>query len=352
MYIVIALLLFGFLIFIHEFGHFITAKLLGVRVNEFSINMGPVLLQRQWGETVYSLRLIPIGGFCAMEGEDEESEDPRAFTAKSWWRRCIILVAGSFMNFLTGFLIVVVLLATGGSTMIDATIAELEPESTLAAGGLQVGDTFYSIDGERVYVYSDWSMLVERGDDTTYDVVVIRNGEKIRFPELVMEQAYFETNGEQTLRYGVTFTTVEKTAGRTLKEAWYSVVDFARMVKLGLLDLISGNAGLSDMSGPVGIVSIINETGTASSSFLSGLRNILYLGAFIAVNLSYMNMLPIPALDGGRVFFLLITTVVEKISRRRIDPKYEGYIHAAGMVLLLAFMAIVTFQDIARLIVS
>jgi regulator of sigma E protease len=352
LYILIALLLFGFLIFIHEFGHFFTAKLLGVKVNEFSINMGPVLFQRQKGETLYSLRLIPIGGFCAMEGEDENTGDPRAFTAKSWWRRAIILVAGAFMNFLTGLVIVGILLATGGNAVVDATITALEPGSTLAAGGLQVGDRFYSIDGERVYVQSDWSMLVERGDDTVYDVVVIRDGQKVRYPALTMEKALFDTDGEQTLRYGVTFDVVEKTPGRVLRETWYSAIDFARMVKLGLLDLLSGQAGVDDMSGPVGIVSVIQETGAASSNFVSGLRNILYLGAFLAVNLAYMNLLPIPALDGGRVFFLLVTTIVEKVIRRRIDPKYEGYIHAAGMVLLLAFMAFVTFHDIVKLIGS
>lgn len=352
MYIVIALLLFGFLIFIHEFGHFFTAKLLGVKVNEFSINMGPALLQRQWGETTYSLRLIPIGGYCAMEGEDEDTGDPRAFTAKSWWRRTIILCAGAFMNYLTGFVILLVLLATSSGSMIDAQIAELEPGSTLAAGGLQEGDIFYSIDGERVYVYSDWSMLVSRGDDTTYDVVVIRDGEKLEFPNLVMEQDYFETNGEQQLRYGVTFTVVEKTPLRVLKEAWYSAIDFARMVKLGLLDLFSGDAGLDDMTGAVGIVATINETGESADTVSQGIRNVLYLGAFLAVNLAYMNMLPIPALDGGRVFFLLVTTLVEAVSRRKVNPKYEGYIHAAGMVVLLAFMALITFKDIVNLFVS
>lgn len=349
MYIILALLLFGFLIFIHEFGHFITAKLLGVQVNEFSINMGPALFQRQHGETLYSIRLIPIGGYCAMEGEDAESDNPRAFTSKAWWRRAIILVAGAFMNFLTGLVLVGILLATGSGTILEATIAELEDGSSLAAGGLQVGDTFYSIDGERVYVGSDWSMLVERGDDTTYDVVVIRDGEKVRFPELVMETAYFDTDGEQQLRYGVTLTLVEKTPLRVLRETWYSAIDFARMVKLGLLDLLTGDAGLDDLSGPVGIVSVISETGTSSSSVIAGIRNVLYLGAFLAVNLAYMNLLPIPALDGGRVFFLVVTAVVEKITRKKIDPKYEGYIHAAGMVVLLAFMAFVTFHDIMNL---
>ena len=352
MYIVIALLLFGFLIFIHEFGHFFTAKLLGVKVNEFSVNMGPVLLQKQWGETTYSLRLIPIGGFCAMEGEDEETGDPRAFTAKSWWRRAIILCAGAFMNYLTGLILVAVLLFTSGGSIIDAQIAELEPGSTLAAGGLQEGDIFYSIDGERIYVYSDWSMLVSRSEDTSFDVVIIRDGEKITFNDLVMEKDWFDTDGEQTLRYGVTFTIVEKTPGRILKEAWYSAVDFARMVKLGLLDLISGDAGLEDMSGVVGIVEVINDTGEASETVSDGIRNVLYLGAFLAVNLAVMNMLPIPALDGGRVFFLLITTVVETITHRKVNPKYEGYIHAAGMVLLIALMIVITFKDIVNLFVS
>lgn len=352
MYIIIALLLFGFLIFIHEFGHFFTAKLLGVKVNEFSLNMGPALFQKQWGETTYSLRLIPIGGYCAMEGEDTETGDPRAFTAKSWWRRAIILCAGAFMNYLAGLVIIIILLFTSSSSMIDAQIAELEPGSSLAAGGLQEGDIFYSIDGERIYVYSDWSMLVSRSEDTVFDVVVIRDGEKISFSELEMVKDWFDTDGEQTLRYGVTFTVVERTPLRVMKEAWYSAIDFARMVKLGLLDLLSGDAGLSDVSGVVGIVEVINDTGEASETVAEGIRSVMYLGAFLAVNLAYMNMLPIPALDGGRVFFLLVTTAVEKITRRKIDPRYEGYIHAAGMVVLLAFMAIITLKDIINLFVS
>ena len=352
MYIIIALLLFGFLIFIHEFGHFFTAKLLDVKVNEFSLNMGPALFQKQWGETTYSLRLIPIGGYCAMEGEDTETGDPRAFTAKSWWRRAIILCAGAFMNYLAGLVIIIILLFTSSSSMIDAQIAELEPGSSLAAGGLQEGDIFYSIDGERIYVYSDWSMLVSRSEDTVFDVVVIRDGEKISFSELEMVKDWFDTDGEQTLRYGVTFTVVERTPLRVMKEAWYSAIDFARMVKLGLLDLLSGDAGLSDVSGVVGIVEVINDTGEASETVAEGIRSVMYLGAFLAVNLAYMNMLPIPALDGGRVFFLLVTTAVEKITRRKIDPRYEGYIHAAGMVVLLAFMAIITLKDIINLFVS
>ena len=347
MYIVLAILIFSFLILIHEFGHFITAKLLGVQVNEFSIFMGPKILQKQGKETVYTLRCLPIGGYCAMEGEDEDTGNPRAFAAKPWWRRLIILAAGSFMNYLAGFLVLVILSALSAGFYVP-TITGFDTGCPLE-GTLRTGDEIYSIDGSRVLIYSDVATLLSRGADTTYDLVVIRNGEKVALDDVVMEKREYEVNGQTVRRYGLLFGAEEATAGRVLKNAWNTSLDFVRMVVWGLKDLVTGAVGLRDMSGPVGIVQVISETGKSSATTAAGVENVLYLGAFIAINLAFMNLLPLPALDGGRVFCLLVTTVIEKATKKKIDPKYEGYIHAAGMVLLLGLMAVITLSDVVKL---
>ena len=184
-----------------------------------------------------------------------------------------------------------------------------------------------------------------------YDFGVIRDGEKVKLNDFTFQKVDYEIDGETVQRYGVTFSVVEKTAGGVLQQAWLTAVDFTRMIRLGFMDLLSGAVSVKEMSGPVGIVTAISDTGKQSATTGEAMGNIAYLGAFIAVNLAVMNMLPIPALDGGRVFFLLVTTVIEKLTRRRINPKYEGYVHAAGMVLLLALMAFVTFEDILKLFV-
>ena len=350
MYILIAILMFGFLIFIHELGHFVSAKLLDVQVNEFAICMGPVLWQKKKGETTYSLRAIPIGGFCAMEGEDEESDNPRAFPQKSWWRRLIILAAGSFMNYLAGFL-AIVLLYTGASSYSAPIITDFFEGCPLeASDGLQVGDELYKIDGRRVYLYSDVGTLLSRNKTGVYDVVVKRNGELVELPDFSMKPQLYDVDGVQQYKYGLYFGYEEKTVGTVLKNTWYTALDFARLAWMSLGDLVSGLVSVNDMSGPVGVVSAIAQTGESAATTADGILNVLYLGAFIAVNLAVMNMLPLPALDGGRAFLLLVNTVFTAITKKKIPSKYEGYIHAAGMILLLAFMAFITFKDIWKLV--
>ena len=351
MYIIVAILIFGVLIFVHELGHFLTAKLSGVKVNEFALCMGPAIFKKTVGETTYSLRCIPIGGYCAMEGEDEDSADPRAFTVQAWWKRLIILAAGAAMNFLAGLLILVILFSTAAG-FYSPEIAKFQEGCPYeSAEGFQVGDRIHSIDGERVYIYSDLSMLWDRNKTGVYDFVVIRDGEKVELNDFTFKRIDYVIDGETVQLFGLTFSVVPKTFGGVLREAWLSAVDFARLVRLGLSDLISGAVGIDDMSGPVGIVSVISQTGNAAETAGQAAGDIAYLAAFIAVNLAVMNLLPIPALDGGRIFFLLVTTLIEKITRKRIDPKYEGYIHGAGMVILLAFMAFVVYKDIVKLIV-
>jgi len=346
-YILLGLLIFGVLIAVHEFGHFAAAKLCGVKVLEFSIGMGPAIFKREKGETLYSLRLIPMGGYCAMEGEDEESDDPRAFTRQSAWKRAIILVAGSFMNFLLGFVIVLGLYmpAVAFNAPVIADFMEGCPyEST---EGFQANDRILSIDGKRVRQYSDVGELLSAGDGV-YDIVLRRDGEKLELHDF--ELVPLEYEGQERKMFGFYFGRDEGTLSNKIKYSWYTTLDFCSMVWEGLRDLVGGEVAMQDMAGAVGIVDMMAETGQQSESLGDAIGNILFLGALIAVNLAIMNMLPIPALDGGRVFFLLVTWLIEKLIRRRIDPKYEGYIHGAGMVLLLGLMALIMFNDIVRIV--
>lgn len=350
MYILIAILIFGVLIFVHELGHFLTAKALDVQVNEFSVCMGPAIVKKQRGETLYALRCIPIGGYCAMEGEDEESDNPRAFTAKAWWRRLIILAAGSAMNFLTGLLVLAILYSSvaGFSTAkIDSFFDGCPYE---AEDALQVGDELYKIDGRRVYIYSDVSMLLGRNKTGVFDLTVKRDGKLVTLKNFEMVPVAYEVDGETQYKYGFYFASEGKGLGAVVKNTWYTALDFTRLVWMGLEDLISGMVSVDEMSGPVGIVSVIAETGNNSATVRDGLANVAYLGAFIAINLAVMNLLPLPALDGGKIFFLVVNTVALALFKRQIPPKYENYIHAAGFALLMALMLFVTFHDVMKLL--
>lgn len=349
MYIIIAIIIFGILIAIHEFGHFTAAKLCGVKVKEFAIGMGPALFKKQKGETVYALRILPIGGFCAMAGEDEESDDPRAFTNQGFWKKFVILCAGSFMNLVLGIVLILIMYA-GAQAFVTPTIDHFMDgcpyEGTEA---MQAGDTFYSIDGQRIYLVSDVSSFLMRGDGV-YDIVMLRDGEKVELKDFALTTKTYAEYANEGPKYGFVFGYTEATFGTKLEYTWNTTLEFSRLVWLGLGDLINGKVGLKDMSGPVGIVDMMNEVGQQAESAKAAADNLLYISAFIAVNLAIMNMLPIPALDGGRVFLVIVTVIIEAVSRKKLDPKYEGYIHLGGMVLLLGLMALVMYNDIAKLI--
>jgi regulator of sigma E protease len=352
-YIVIAIVIFGSLIAIHEFGHFLAAKRLGVKVNEFAIGMGPKILSKQGKETLYAWRLLPIGGACVMEGEDTEAESSRSFTAQPRWKRVIILAAGAFFNFVAGFIVILVISMTTGQ-FAGTTVVELQPGFPGAgADGISVGDTIVSINGEHLYYYQDFSTFMEmpNATDGVVDLVLRRDGEKITLKDFPLARREYTVDGETVYKFGITFNLLEANIGQKLKYSGYLATNFVRLVRVGLVQLVSGAAGIKDMSGPVGIVSVISDVGnTPGASASDKAYSIAFLAAFIAVNLAVMNLLPIPALDGGRIFALIVTFVIEKIIRRRVDPKYEGYVHAAGLVLLLGLMAVIMVSDVLKLI--
>ena len=344
MTILFAILLFSLLIFVHELGHFIAAKLSGVQVNEFSMFMGPAIAKWKRGETQYSIRCIPIGGFCAMEGEDTDTDNPKSFQKARWWKRLIILVAGSAMNFIAGFLLLASTFAPAEAITVPVVASAEEGCTVVCDDGLHVGDRILQVDGEKIYLSSDFSMILALNPGDTHDILVEREDEKVLLKDLVMEKHLFP--GEEQERFGFSFGVEEFSFAGKLKYTWNQTVNVVRTVRLSLQMLITGQAGIQDMTGPVGIVQIMSETAEASETSVDALLNMLYFGGFIAINLAVMNLLPIPALDGGRVLGLLLTTAIETIIGRKIDPKFEGYIHGAGMILLLVLMALVMFKDI------
>ena len=353
MSVIFAIFLFSVLIFVHELGHFTAAKLSGVQVNEFSMFMGPAIWKKQVGETLYAIRCIPIGGYCAMEGEDGGSDNPRSFDKAAWWKRLIILAAGAAMNFLIGvvLMVIVVLMVSvclpGRQTAVPV-IASFEDYATVnGENGLQAGDRIVEVDGEKLYSYSDFSMILSLNPGDVHDITVRRNGEKVVLKDFLLEKHEVKLeNGSTVLRYGINFTLSTPNFWEKLGMAWNQSLDTVRMVRLSLQMLLGGKVGIKDMSGPVGIVSEMSKVAAASDSKVTALLNMLYFGGFIAINLAVMNLLPIPALDGGRIVCLLITVVVEAITKKKINPKYEGYLHGAGMILLLALMAIIMFKDV------
>lgn len=353
MSVIFAIFLFSVLIFVHELGHFTAAKLSGVQVNEFSMFMGPAIWKKQAGETLYAIRCIPIGGYCAMEGEDGGSDNPRSFDKAAWWKRLIILAAGAAMNFLIGvvLMVIVVLMVSvclpGKQTAVPV-IASFEDYATVnGENGLQAGDRIVEVDGEKLYSYSDFSKILSLNPGDVHDITVRRNGEKVVLKDFLLEKHEVTLeNGSTGLRYGINFTLSTPNFWEKLGMAWNQSLDTVRMVRLSLQMLLGGKVGIKDMSGPVGIVSEMSKVAAASDSKVTALLNMLYFGGFIAINLAVMNLLPIPALDGGRIVCLLITVVVEAITKKKINPKYEGYLHGAGMILLLALMAIIMFKDV------
>lgn len=351
LYIILAVILFGLLIAVHEFGHFLTAKLLGVKVNEFSIGMGPLLLQRTKGETQYSLRLLPIGGFCAMEGEDQATEDPRSFECQRAWKKFIILAAGSFMNFLAGLLIILVLFSQAQAFSAPVITGFMEGAEHLQESGLREGDRFYRIDGHRIYFMSDVSLFLGRVDDVM-DLEIVRDGEHILLEDFDFTARVPVTDEQGAVTYmrGFTYGAAEAaTPWLILKNTWYQALDCMRTVWISLGDLITGRAGVRELSGVIGIVDAVGDAGASAASTAEGLYSVFSFMSLIAINLAVMNLLPIPALDGGRIFFLIVGGLFRLIFRKKLDPKYESWVNVGGFVLLMGLMVLVAISDILKI---
>ncbi len=342
--VLVAILFFGFIIMVHEAGHFSFAKLFGVRVNEFSMGMGPKIISRQKGETAYSWRLFPIGGYVSMEGEDAESEDERAFNKKPCWQRIIIVAAGAVVNIIIGLIIICIILAVNSDDLSGTTFVNYfapdgqvqQTEKITEYEGLKSGDKIKKIDGKNVFYYEDIYYLASRDfdGDGKLTATVERKGEKV-----VVENVSTDIVNKMII------VGVETTPLTIIKDTFKESVCICRMVYLSLFDMITGKYSVKDISGPIGVVDVVSQTAEASSEAhdYTGLFKIL---ALITINIGIMNLLPIPALDGGRLFFLLI----ELIRRKPINQKYEAMIHGIGLAVLLLFMAAVSFKDIWVLI--
>lgn len=341
--IILAILGFGIIIFVHEFGHFIAARSFGVTVNEFAIGMGPKIFSwKKEGGTAFSLRLFPIGGFVSMAGEDEESDDPNSFEKKSKFARFVILFAGAFMNLLLGFIIMLVCVISSDklySNKIESfLVATPDGQIVEQYQGLMVGDEIKSVDGHKVNVRYDYIFTSMRLDGKPVTLTVKRDGKTEKIENFV-----FPTDVSE----GVTFANPsffipqpkEKNLFNCITETFGQTTASVKMVLYSLFDLLAGKYSVDAVSGPVGVVSEIGE----SSKY--GLSSVLFLLGLIAINIGVFNLLPFPALDGGRIFFVLI----EALIRRPISKKLETAINFAGLAFLLSVMLIVTAKDIITL---
>ncbi len=344
--VILAVLLFGFIIFIHEFGHFITAKLSKIRVNEFAIGMGPTLLKFQKGETEYALRLFPIGGFCAMEGEDQESNDKSAFGNKPVWKRILVVVMGAVMNIVLGIVLMMILWGQQ-EHFASTTIAGFAKDAPSQSTGLQVGDKITSVNGYAIWCDQDLSFALATDEDFKVDMEVIRQGQPMTLSDVTFASSQTE-DGANILKLDFWVEPIPKSFGTLITHSFNQTVSMVRMVWSSLVGLITGRYGFNDLAGPVGAASAIGEVASQGlqKNFLEAVNNIIRMMALITVNLGIVNLLPLPALDGGRLVFL----VLEGIRRKPVPAKYEGWIHAAGFVLLILLMVAVTFNDIVRLV--
>ncbi len=343
--IIIFFIIFGVLVTSHEFGHFIIAKSGGIRVNEFFIGMGPTIWKKQKGETLYSIKLLPIGGACVFDGMDPVAEEMEGYDEHSFlnapvWRRIATLFGGPFANFIIAYIIAVVLV--GFSAWNFPVINELTEDSAAAEAGMQAGDKFISIDGEKVYMAAEVTLISQFAEGSPMDVVYERDGE-------IYETTITPKYSDEAQRYYMGFYLGEygEIKGiETLKYAWYEVrYDFIATYR-SLALLVKGKLTADDVSGPVGVVKIVDDAYDEVKPYgmSAVILTMLSLTTILSVNLGVMNLLPFPALDGGRLVFQFI----EVIFGKPVPPEKEGFVHMIGMVALLGLMVFVLFNDITK----
>ena len=338
------MLVFGFLILIHELGHFVAARIFKVKINAFSIGMGPKLISvtSKKSGTCYAISAFPIGGYVAMAGEDDEDTGPDSFSEKPAWQRLLITIAGPLVNIVFGFIAMIIFTAVSdsgiGSTVIHSYPADISYEISSADSGLIPGDEILEIDGKRVKTADQLSYEVMRKGIAPVDVLVLRDG-----VEHLLEDVVFPTETDGTESFGIVDFAVwgkEKTFGSVISYSFSKSCMMVRMVYESLYDLITGRYSVGSVSGPVGISKTIGDAAKLGFSML------LYITALISINLGVMNLLPLPALDGGRT----ITTLAEIVTRRRMPKKVEAAINGAGLILLLLLSAVILVKDVLMLI--
>lgn len=360
--ILAALLVFSAVIAIHEFGHFTVAKLCGIQVNEFSIGMGPVLWKKNHKGTQYSLRALPVGGFVALEGEESPEsqqaeaahtvqEQPVPVTEASVqptgvplneapvWQRALVMVAGAVMNFVLGFVVLVILIAAQNEPITSKTIYAIQDGALCGQTGLQAGDKVLAVNGRRCFVANDILYELVRTQSYSADFTVLRNGQKVHLPRVQFD-TWQDEKGETHMSIGFSVYGLEKTPGNVLREAGNSVLYYGRIVFTSLVDLVRGRESINNLSGPVGIVSAIGQ----AASY--GWQDLLEMLALITVNLGILNLLPFPALDGGKVVFL----VIEGVTGHAVPEKLQSVLTLATFGLLFGLMLFATYNDILRLI--
>ena len=369
---VAAVLIFGAVIAIHEFGHFSAAKLSGIQVNEYSIGMGPALFKKIVGGTQYTLRLLPIGGYVAMEGEgspesnaaqrerdaaDEDGEEEEADQLESWnpippdkrtgmpfpeaaiWKRAIVMAAGPLMNFVLGFVVLLGLIALRSDPIASRVIYSIADGALCGQTGLQAGDEIVAVNGRRCFIANDILYELVRTQNTQADFTVRRDGKLVQLPGVRFD-SYTDENGNARMNIGFTVYALEKTPANVLKETVNSELYYGRIIFTSLVDLLRGRESINNLSGPVGIVSAIGQ----AASY--GLTDLLELLVLITVNLGVLNLLPIPALDGGRLVFL----AVEAVIRRPVSQRLQESLTLATFILLFGLMIFATYNDVLRLI--
>jgi regulator of sigma E protease len=343
--VVIALLVFGFLIFIHEFGHYIFARIFKVKINEFSIGMGPKLVWYDSKKTGirYAISMLPIGGYVAMAGEDDESDDPDSFDKKPAWQRFIITFAGAAVNLIAGFIATAILVTMSpiGNTTVAKFVEgeEYGFEISSEESGLMVGDRIIAVDGKKVSIPDELSYEIMRRGTHPLDITVIRDGVEMTIPDVVFPGMTEEGQSFGVMDFQV--YRIDKSVGNVLSHSFQKSFLTVRMCWESIYDLFTGRYTFAAVSGPVGISSAIGDAAKM------GFTSLLSIVALISINLGFMNLLPIPALDGGR----LITIFVEMITKRKLPKKVEGMINTVGLMALLLLSFVILIKDVIQIIV-
>ncbi len=352
LYIIAALLILSFIVMAHEFGHYIAGRLCGIGIVEFAVGMGPKLIGWERKGIKYSLRAIPIGGFCAFVGEDEDNPAPNAMNQMPVWKRIVTVASGPIMNFILAYLSCALLLANFMNVILMPRIADVIADMPAIEAGMEAGDVVVAVNGVDISYDNEGAELMRSfvvdADDTTVLTFTVKRGDELIdidiTPELVPVEYVDSNTGEtyfqNTYQIGIQFDARNYTFTESLAESGNYMLSTTKLMLESLKNLVFKGEGINEMSGPVGIISIVSE------QVKEGLYMILYLVFFISLNLGIMNLLPLPALDGGRLVFL----AVEGITRKRIPPEKEGYVHALGLFLLFGLMLFVTYKDIIRFI--